>query len=535
MNTKHILVQAALMLLSVSVFAQTQTQRDLNQTILIRSTLETPTALTKTPYTPEQVPQVIVNDMGEAFELKYVDKDVEQIAGREMFATDETAIFPGAVVYADQDFADGRPTLVGLPVGTADIFVEFNTGSRTPEKQVKLTKKEVSNYIYSVLDAPSTGAGHVPPTNFNTKTHYCTSTSAVMYAIGCDAKYMKNNIKVDTKTTNNETKITTVQDFTQKYYTVSITPHPSTELYKYFGSEVTADMLKQRVGNRAIAVINSVTYGRRAFYFRSYHSKDMTFTGSQYANIGVGAVTVKATGAESIAKSSTTDDVFLFMLGGSTGPAAAINSGKTIREAFSTEESLKIGPSNQGVVLTYTARFLASGRAVEAKPAGKTREVSYVKMPKMLNWEIKNNARVAGECVKFKDMYNVAVVSWDDNKKQYYISRILRGKGETGDDRYCDSNEALFSRKGELKRRVTPHDDIVKKYGVKLENCYVYGPIYYTIRSRTAEGQKWGQSDSGYLDVSSCGGKPTVVIEGSALAGADRKPYLHSSSNVKKL
>lgn len=533
MRTKHIIVSAAFLTLSSVAFAQTQIQKELNDFILSASSLETRSALTKTPYTPDQLPQVVVNDAGEAFELRKRDIDVKATPGPDMFATDATTIFPGAVVFADTDLADGRPTLVGLPAGTADIFVEFNTGSTVPSEQITLTSKEVSNYIYRVLrDANNL---YAPPVNLNVQTKYCSSTSEVAYAIGCDAKYLTNKVKVDTKTTKNETKIISVQDFTQKYFTVSVTPHSSKELYKYFGN-VTKAEFSNRVGNRAIAVINSVTYGRRAYAFQSYSTSDMTFTGTESAKVNAGGVSVNASSAQNIAKRSKTDDNFVFILGGSIKPAQKVLKGTPIREAFSeSEEDLKIGPSNQGVPIAFTARFLATGRQATAMATGKTTEVSYVKMPKRVDWEVKNNADVAGKCVKFKDMYNVAVVKFNSAKNEYYIAKIHQGSGNYGDSRYVGYNEIQYGSKGSTSRRHAPEESDMKKIGVNMDEAYIYGPVFYTVRSRTAEGQNWSESDQGYFDVSSCNGSARIVIEGSALAGSKRKPYVHSSSNPKPI
>lgn len=533
MKTKLLLASAALLALSLTATAQNATQTELNNYLLSQSSLETKDALTKTPYKADQLPQVVVNDAGEAFELRKRDVDVKATAGPDMFATDATTIFPGAVVFADTDLADGRPTLVGLPAGTADIFVEFNTGVSVPSEQITLTNKEVSNYIYRVLrDANNL---YAPPVNLNAQTKYCSSTSEVAYAIGCDAKYLANKVKVDTKTTKNETKIISVQDFTQKYYTVSVTPHSTKELYKYFGNVSKSEFIN-RVGNRKIAVINSVTYGRRAYAFQSYSTSDMTFTGTESAKVSAGAVTVNASSAQNIAKRSTTDDNFVFILGGSVKPAQKVLKGTPIREAFTeSEEDLKIGPSNQGVPIAFTARFLASGRQATAKATGKTTEVSYVKMPKRVDFEVKNNANVAGECVKFKDMYNVAVVRFDSAKQEYVIDKVYKGSGEYGDKRYVGYNEIKYSSKGTVSRRHAPEEGDMKKLGVSMDQAYIYGPVFYTVRSRTAAGQDWSESDQGYLDVTSCNGKATINIEGSALAGSKRKPYVHSSSNPKPI
>ena len=521
---KKTLMAVAALTACITVFAQTPQQSDLNNAISNSKKNESPAALPKSPYSPDKMPPWIVNESGDAFQLITVTKDVSSVSGPEMFAADETAIFPGAVVFADQNLADGRPSLVGLPAGTADIFVEFNTGNPTPSQQITLTKKEVSNYIWKVLN--DADGAYAAPVNYNAKTHYCSSTSELCYSLGIDAKYLQNRVKIDTRTTNKETKIVVTQDFTQKFYTVSITPHDITELYKYFGPNTTADMFKDRVGNRAIAVINSVTYGRRAYYFESYKTEDMTFEGSQRLKLNAGAASVDSYGSEKIAKSSKTDDVFMFMLGGSTAPAQALLEGKTVREAFAQEGALKINASNQGIPISYTAIFIASLNQVSAKPTGKYSETSYVKCPKFVNWEIKNTAPEAWkDCVKFRANYNAVVVT--GNAQEGYKGTFLKGKGTSPEGRYIDYIENKYSW-GETIKRTMPTKDItdnkVNGEKVSMDKCYIYGPVYYTIRYKKVAGGDWSGSDEGYFDAS--GGKMYVEIGGDARAGSSKKPYV---------
>lgn len=528
---KKLLITLALLGVSVAMFAQTAQQQALNKEILKLTNQQTDFG--KTPYKADIMPKVIVNSNGEAYQLITVPKDVDKTPGTDMFAADESAIFPGAIVYADTDFADGRPTLVGLPVGTADIFVEFNGGNETPAEEITLTKKAVSNYIWKVLN--NTKDAYAAPVNFNADTKYSSSTSEVCYSLGIDAKYMQSQVKVDTKTTNSETKIIKTQDFTQKFYTVSITPHDITELYKYFGSNTTAELFKNRVSGRQIAVINTVTYGRRAFYFEIFETKDFKFTGNQSVDYNGGSLSVKATADEDIAKSSKTNNVFMWMKGGSNQPATDVLAGKTVREAFAREGSLKVGPSNQGIPIYYTAINLATLKPLQAHATGKYSETSYIKCPKLVNWTITNKANTAGDCVKFKAMYNVVVVTGDP--QHGYTAEEVKGKGTAGDDRYIDYIENVYNN-GKTIRRTMPHPDVTKAKtpsgkSIKLDDCYILSPVYYTIRSKTAEGQKWSESDRGYFDVT--GGSVNVVIQGSALAGSKSRPYVHSSSTPRAI
>lgn len=73
----------------------------------------------------EKVPAIFISG-NVAYKLKTVVHQVNE-SKQDIFAENLDNIFPGAVVYADQDLANGNPTLVGLDYGAVTVRVDFNT------------------------------------------------------------------------------------------------------------------------------------------------------------------------------------------------------------------------------------------------------------------------------------------------------------------------------------------------------------------------------------------------------------------------
>ena len=491
---------------------------------------ENVTVLTKTPVSDGTLPKIIVNNQGEAFILTTKTTDIRDAGSNDIFAADQSTIFPGAIVYADKDLADGRPTLVGLSYGTVDLTIDFDNGATTDKRGVRNDLSSIRNAINEILRSGQ--AGYAPGVQFNSVMKSYTSTSKMCLELGMDAKYLSNQVKVDTKTTNSESKIVNVQDFTQKYYTVSVTPYDDQNLYKYFG-DVTPAQITQKLQGKAVALINSVTYGRRIYHFEEYKTSDFTFTGKQSANVNIGGVSGSTSLAQDITKSSKSSHDWLFILGGSTKPATDVANGMTVRQAFTNEGSLQIGPSNQGIPISYTAIFLVNRRALTAKATGSYTETSYTKLPKTVRWEIKNRANAAGDCVKFKAMYNVIEVT--GNAQNGYRYEVIKGTG-TGEKSYADYFERKFSQ-GQNRTVTMPTNDIEdcknsRGQKVKMENCYVLGPVKYTIRCQPSKGWDFHEDENGYFDISS--GSMKIYMNGSALAGG-KGVYIHSDSNPRPI
>lgn len=475
------------------------------------------TALTRTPLADEALPSVIVNRNGEAFILENTTRKAD-VSGEEMFAMPNSGIYPGALVYADKDLADGKPTLVGLSYGKVTLYLDFDNGKQAYKEGVINDAAHVREAINELLR--QNGGTYAPPINLNAKKTTYSSTSKMALDLNVSAKFLGATANVDTKTSSTETSLVEVQDLTQAYYTVTAVQEPDKS--KYFGDDITWAKIQEKINqNGPIAMINSVTYGRRAYKFYEYKTSDFNFTGSQSGSYS----SVSATAKEDITRSSKASKEWMYIKGGNSAMAKEILTGSEINAAAAG--NLEIGPNNQGVLLTYTASFLASGRHCTANTSATYNETSYIKCPHTVRWEIKNRANAAGDCIKFKAMYNVIAVTGDATNGYSY--RIIKGNG-TGEAGYADYFENHYSN-GTKKTRTMPTGDIEKK-GVKLENCYVYGPVYYTIRSQTAKGQKFHEDEAGYFDVN--GGSVNVYMNGSALAGG-KGVYIHSETSPRPI
>ena len=180
---------------------------------------ENVSVLTKTPYGDKAMPKIIVNDAGEAFMLTTKTVNVTDPASEDIFTNDEN-IFPGAIVYADKNLADGHPTLVGLSYGTVDLTINFDTGGKTTYRNIKNDLGTINDTRYQML-RELTG-NYAPPVGAASSEESYSSTSKMCLKLGVDANYLKNSVKVNTSTTNEESKIVKIQDFTQKLYTISI-------------------------------------------------------------------------------------------------------------------------------------------------------------------------------------------------------------------------------------------------------------------------------------------------------------------------
>ena len=470
-------------------------------------------ALTRTPLADEKLPSIIVNRSGEAYILENVTKKAE-VSGEEMFAMPTSGIYPGALVYADKDLADGKPTLVGLSYGTVTLYLDFDNGKQAYKEGVINDAAHVREAIYELLRQNS--GNYAPPINLNAKKTTYSSSAKMALDLNVSAKFLGSTANVDTHTSTTETSLVEVQDFTQAYYTVTAVQEPDKS--KYFGDDITWAQIQQKINqNGPIAMINSVTYGRRAYKFYEYKTSDFNFTGSQSGSYSG----VSASAKEDITKSSKASKEWMYIKGGNSSMAKEILTGSEINAAAAG--NLEIGPNNQGVLLTYTASYLASGRHCTASTTASYNETAYIKCPHTVRWEIKNRANAAGDCIKFKGMYNVIAVTGDATRGYSY--RIIKGNG-TGEDGYADYFENHYSN-GTQKTRTIPTNDIEKK-GVRIEDCYIYGPVHYTIRSQTAKGQKFHEDEAGYFDISS--GSMKVYMNGSALAGG-KGVYIHSDTN----
>lgn len=122
--TPYIFTKKLFLLVAVlTVQAQNNTHQSINS-VLKQSAGKEMKLMYQIPE-EEKVPAIFISG-NVAYKLKTVVHQVNE-SKQDIFAENLDNIYPGAVVYADQDLANGNPTLVGLDYGAVTIRVDFNT------------------------------------------------------------------------------------------------------------------------------------------------------------------------------------------------------------------------------------------------------------------------------------------------------------------------------------------------------------------------------------------------------------------------
>ena len=140
---------AVFCLVSIAVRAQNNTHQSIND--VLKQTAGREMKLSYQIPEEKAVPAIFISG-NSAYKLKTVVHHVNE-SKQDIFAENLDNIYPGAIVYADQDLANGNPTLVGLDYGTVTIRVDFNTGKGKSASisGVKNSADAIQSALYSIL------------------------------------------------------------------------------------------------------------------------------------------------------------------------------------------------------------------------------------------------------------------------------------------------------------------------------------------------------------------------------------------------
>lgn len=139
---------------------------------------------------------------------------------------------------------------------------------------------------------------------------------------------------MQTSITNNQSSITEVEDYSQQFYTASITWE--VDKSKYFGANVSGQDVQEKMNKAPLAIITSVTYGRRAYCFKDYASSVFTFLDNDTLSIfGQTAIS-----AQSIAENSKENKKWMWVSGSDPASSAMMLNGSDIDTAMSKTQLL---------------------------------------------------------------------------------------------------------------------------------------------------------------------------------------------------
>ena len=469
--------------------------------------MENLAALTVPAPSVANLPSVIQSN-GKAFVLTRETHDARRSMD-EVFATNYENIYPGAIIWANEALANGDPTLVGLPAGKVTLRVDFNTGNKSSKVTgVINTADEVQDAIYRLVQ----NANYRPSPSFNYKSFYSSSAEEMAVSMKANLGFLNNKANINTKYSKSETHVYKVEDYSQKYYTVSITQEADKS--KYFGEKVIwgdiLEALRSMDNQVPMAIITSVAYGRRAYKVYDYSSRDFKFSGSE--NVKLYGQSLGST--QDIAENSETKNIWMYLDGGDVESSGSILKGDDINTAISTK--LAYNPSsNQGVPLWYTVRFLATGNTVTIKTTGEYTSYSYQELPTAISVTLRNNCtHVAGAGLKMRLDYRVFKFDANGNK---IVIPAENTHVENGYTRYVEGNYGF----GEEKTFLLP-----------LKNGeFIDGPIRFQVRCKTTSEGKW-HNDIVDLILPDQKGIIDINVHGAIRPGG-QDAYVHSSSYTK--
>lgn len=176
---------AALCFVSIAVQAQNNTHQSINQ--VLEQNVGKETNLSYQIPEEEKVPSIIISG-NVAYKLKTVVHKVND-SKQDIFAENFDNIYPGAIVYADQDLAKGDPTLVGLDYGTVTVRVDFNTGKgkSASVSGVKNSADAIQEAIYSILQT----SDYQPSVKLNYKKAYVSSVAKMAVNLGVNVSFWR--------------------------------------------------------------------------------------------------------------------------------------------------------------------------------------------------------------------------------------------------------------------------------------------------------------------------------------------------------
>ena len=472
---KRLVWVAVLCLVSIAAQAQNNTHQSIND--VLRQTAGKEMSLLYQIPEEETVPAIFISG-NVAYRLKTIVHKVNE-SKQDIFAENLDNIYPGAIVYADQDLANGNPTLVGLDYGAVTIRVDFNTGrgNSASVSGVKNSADAIQAALYSILQS----SDYKPPVKLNYKKTYVSSVAEMAVNLGVNVSFLEAKANVQTSITNNQSSITEVEDYSQQYYTASITWE--VDKSKYFGTNVSGKDVLEKMNQAPLAIITSVTYGRRAYCFKDYASSVFTFLDNDTLSIfGQTAIT-----AQSIAENSKENKKWMWVSGSDPVSSAMMLNGSDIDTAMSKSLSID-AEANPGTPLYYTVRYLDSGKTAKVTTTGKYTTVEYMPMPHMVTCTFRNNARhFLGAKLKMRIDYNAEKFERTDGGNGEFV-QVEVPKDSCAMDGFLRCIEHEISFKGS---KTFPLD-----LGVGL---YLAGPIRLQIQCRKFFWGKWHDDVVGFI------------------------------------
>ena len=294
-------------------------------------------------------------------------------------------IYPGAILFVDSDITSGSPNPLGrIPRSKISIYGDFLAGGNPSQSNIDPNNSDVRMAINNIMHTLLSDSRYDAPGAQRPRTKIHTSQKSLMMDLGVDSSFAGCNVNVRASATSSEQSFIQATTLDQDYFTIRLKDDWHQDPASLFADSVTWDDLKSEIGNKAIAIVTSVTYGRTFSYMKEYSARQFTFDSSQKVS-GYGQ---SASASQSVAESSSYTNDEIFNLGGTSLTISALRGKNTqheLEEAMA--DNMRFSHANQGVVTKYTIQLItgpAPGRVVRPLYSGKQYQVGYTKCPRRL-------------------------------------------------------------------------------------------------------------------------------------------------------
>ncbi|MBK5938570.1 thiol-activated cytolysin family protein [Halochromatium roseum] len=178
-----------------------------------------------------------------------------------LFST-QAAIFPGSVIWADANLADGNPTPIGLPLGQTRLTLLLDTPTGASETVEGLNVQSAQLAKGRLLDAFFKGKNFGKPARVKSFFDEVESAAEISMKAGFRAKWGNKNGFLKTDIGVNKNSSTVFGSFTQVYYSIAA---DIPDLRNVFSADVTPEQLAKLIAKEDAppAYISRVDYGRQ--------------------------------------------------------------------------------------------------------------------------------------------------------------------------------------------------------------------------------------------------------------------------------
>ena len=409
-------------------------------------------------------------------------------------------IYPGSILLVDSAITTGNPNpLGGVARSNLTLYGDFLAGSTTKQTNVAPTNMGTRGAANEIMRILLRDSSYKAPGKQHPHTTIYTSKKEMMLDFKVDASFGGVDMKVNAKTESNDQSFVQATTLEQEYFTVKLEDSWKQDPSKLFGDNVTWEMIKQKAGGKAMAIVTSVTYGRTFSYLKEFSAKKFTYTGSQKVK-GYGQ---SAESEQSLAESQeyTNDDIF--NMGGTALTISALRSKRTQEELEKAmADNMEFSASNQGVVTRYTLQLITGtnpGATITPQYNIKYNTIGYVRCPNKIEAYVNvGPVRIGDGDVKVQIDANIFRVV----NKEAQITRVVNGSS---------------SKKAQDPWWYRFQHSRTREYGDLGAGEYIYPYPLLRIRSRDSRVDSYRGDDEKRIDVSS--GKIRINLKGSVFAG----------------